>query len=64
MSKMLAKKMLGVRLRTPPDCVMSLREKFDQHNSTLRRAFYALGNYIVAEEIKDISTIRPVVLDR
>lgn len=64
LSKMLAKKMLGVRLSTPPDCLLGIREIFDQHNSTLRRAFYALGNYIAAEEVKDISTIKHVVLDR
>lgn len=64
LSKMLAKKMLGVRLSTPPDCLVKMREKFDKHNSTLRRAFYALGNYIAAEEVRDISTIKHVVLDR
>lgn len=61
---MLAKKVLGIRLSTPPDRLLGMREIFDKHNSTLRRAFYALGNYIVAEEVKDISTIKPVVLDR
>ncbi|KAI5705022.1 hypothetical protein M8J75_011194 [Diaphorina citri] len=43
---------------------MSLREKFDAHDSLLRRAYYSLGNYIAAQDIKQDLQKQPVVMDR
>uniref|UniRef100_A0A8C3RK65 UMP-CMP kinase 2, mitochondrial n=1 Tax=Chelydra serpentina TaxID=8475 RepID=A0A8C3RK65_CHESE len=51
-------------LRSPPACVSPWRKTFDDEPTLIRRAFYALGNYIVASEIAKASTESPVVVDR
>ncbi|XP_032623757.1 UMP-CMP kinase 2, mitochondrial isoform X3 [Chelonoidis abingdonii] len=51
-------------LRSPPACVSQWRKTFDVEPTLIRRAFYALGNYIVASEIAKASTESPVVVDR
>lgn len=63
-SKLIAKKLNGILKSTPPQDIISLREKFDSHDSLLRRAYYSLGNYIAELEIKKILADQPVVLDR
>ncbi|XP_030411343.1 UMP-CMP kinase 2, mitochondrial isoform X2 [Gopherus evgoodei] len=51
-------------LRSPPACISQWRKTFDDEPTLIRRAFYALGNYIVASEIAKASTKSPVVVDR
>ncbi|XP_074845040.1 UMP-CMP kinase 2, mitochondrial isoform X2 [Carettochelys insculpta] len=51
-------------LRSPPTCISSWRKTFDDEPTLIRRAFYALGNYIVASEIAKASTKSPVIVDR
>ncbi|XP_050806815.1 UMP-CMP kinase 2, mitochondrial [Gopherus flavomarginatus] len=51
-------------LRSPPACISQWRKTFDDEPTLIRRAFYALGNYIVASEIAKASTESPVVVDR
>ena len=63
MSKRLASKIGAEKCFTPPESIKHLRSFFDNH-STLRTAFYSLGNYIAALEISCILTEKPVVVDR
>lgn len=51
-------------LRSPPACISQWRKTFDDEPTIIRRAFYSLGNYIVASEIAQESTKCPVVVDR
>ncbi|CAG2067603.1 unnamed protein product, partial [Timema podura] len=52
LSKKLSSKLNAKKMSTPPSCLLTLREKFDTHPIALRRAYYALGNYIAAAEIE------------
>ncbi|XP_026551042.1 UMP-CMP kinase 2, mitochondrial [Pseudonaja textilis] len=54
----------AVLLRTPPSCVSQWRKIFDDEPPIIRRAFYALTNYIMASEIAEASSKSPVILDR
>ncbi|KAM9201139.1 UMP-CMP kinase 2, mitochondrial [Dugong dugon] len=54
----------AVLLKSPPPCVAQWRKIFDDEPTIIRRAFYSLGNYIVASEIAKESTQSPVVVDR
>ncbi|XP_066468399.1 UMP-CMP kinase 2, mitochondrial isoform X2 [Tiliqua scincoides] len=54
----------AVLLRSPPSCVNQWRKIFDEEPTLIRRAFYAVTNYIVASEIAQASTKSPVVVDR
>ncbi|XP_060114183.1 UMP-CMP kinase 2, mitochondrial [Heteronotia binoei] len=54
----------AVLLRSPPPCVSQWRKTFDDEPTLVRRAFYALTNYIVASEIAKESTKSPVIVDR
>lgn len=51
-------------LRSPPQCLSPWRARFDQEPPLIRRAFYALGNYITAENIYQEGLKRPVIVDR
>lgn len=51
-------------LRSPPQCLSPWRGLFDQEPPLLRRAFYALGNYITAGQIGQEATHTPVIVDR
>lgn len=51
-------------LRSPPQCLSPMRARFDQEPPLIRRAFYALGNYITAEQIGQEATKTPVIVDR
>ncbi|XP_077166377.1 UMP-CMP kinase 2, mitochondrial [Paroedura picta] len=51
-------------LRSPPACVSQWRKTFDDEPTLVRRAFYALTNYLVASEIAQESTKSPVIVDR
>nr|CAD7573067.1 unnamed protein product [Timema californicum] len=64
LSKKLSSKLNAKKMSTPPSCLLTLREKFDTHPIALRRAYYALGNYIAAAEIEYLCHHTPVVVDR
>ncbi|KAM3595293.1 uncharacterized protein V6R79_021147 [Siganus canaliculatus] len=51
-------------LRSPPQCLAPLRARFDQEPPLIRRAFYALGNYITAEQVGQEGMKTPVIVDR
>ncbi|XP_061700213.1 UMP-CMP kinase 2, mitochondrial [Syngnathoides biaculeatus] len=51
-------------LRSPPQCISPWRARFDQEPPILRRAFYALGNYITAQQICRQTSKTPVIIDR
>nr|XP_056712533.1 UMP-CMP kinase 2, mitochondrial [Euleptes europaea] len=54
----------AILLRSPPSCVSQWRKRFDDEPTLIRKAFYALTNYIVASEIAEASTKSPVIIDR
>ncbi|XP_042789682.1 UMP-CMP kinase 2, mitochondrial [Panthera leo] len=54
----------AVLLKSPPACISQWRKIFDDEPTIIRRAFYSLGNYIVASEIAKESTKSPVIIDR
>lgn len=51
-------------LRSPPKCLSPLRARFDREPPLIRRAFYALGNYITAQEMGQQGMKTPVIADR
>ncbi|XP_047201326.1 UMP-CMP kinase 2, mitochondrial [Girardinichthys multiradiatus] len=51
-------------LRSPPQCLSTWRARFDREPPIIRRAFYAVGNYITAEQICQESAKSPVIVDR
>lgn len=51
-------------LRSPPQCLSPFRARFDQEPPLIRRAFYALGNYITADQITREAANAPVIVDR
>ncbi|XP_075229932.1 UMP-CMP kinase 2, mitochondrial-like isoform X2 [Lycorma delicatula] len=51
-------------ISTPPDNIKHLRSYFDNKSTVLRRAFYSLGNYIAAEQIKCMLKETAVLVDR
>lgn len=54
----------AVLLKSPPACIGHWRKIFDDEPTIIKRAFYSLGNYIVASEIAKASIKSPVVIDR
>ena len=59
----LEEKMSCTRLSSPPVSLKSFREYFDQQAAHLRRAFYLLGNYACALQLRDSSS-QAVIIDR
>ncbi|XP_037384457.1 LOW QUALITY PROTEIN: UMP-CMP kinase 2, mitochondrial [Talpa occidentalis] len=59
-----AESLQAVLLRSPPACIGHWRQIFDEEPTIIRRAFYSLGNYIVATEIARASAASPVIVDR
>lgn len=56
---------LGAALMpSPPQCLAPWRACFDKEPPIIRRAFYALGNYVTAEEVGRRATKTPVIVDR
>ncbi|XP_043926458.1 UMP-CMP kinase 2, mitochondrial isoform X1 [Protopterus annectens] len=51
-------------LKSPPSCLSQWRKTFDEEPTLIKRAFYALGNYIAACEIATLSCKAPVIIDR
>ncbi|XP_062863130.1 UMP-CMP kinase 2, mitochondrial isoform X2 [Trichomycterus rosablanca] len=60
----LQKELGAVLLKSPPQCLALYRECFDAEPPLIRRAFYALGNYITAGQIMRESLHAPVIVDR
>lgn len=54
----------AVLLQSPPPCISQWRKLFDDEPTIIRRAFYSLGNYLVASEIAKQSAKFPVIVDR
>ncbi|XP_048208134.1 UMP-CMP kinase 2, mitochondrial [Perognathus longimembris pacificus] len=54
----------AVLLQSPPPCIRQWRQIFDEEPPIIRRAFYSLGNYLVASEIAKESIVGPVIVDR
>ncbi|XP_051832027.1 UMP-CMP kinase 2, mitochondrial [Antechinus flavipes] len=59
-----SKALKAVFLKSPPACVSQWRKIFDDEPTIIRRAYYSLGNYIMASEIAKQSTQAPVIIDR
>ncbi|XP_075720013.1 UMP-CMP kinase 2, mitochondrial [Rhinoderma darwinii] len=51
-------------LKSPPDSISQWRTIFDSESSLIKRAYYAIGNYIGAAEIAKASKSSPVIVDR
>uniref|UniRef100_H3ALK2 UMP-CMP kinase 2, mitochondrial n=1 Tax=Latimeria chalumnae TaxID=7897 RepID=H3ALK2_LATCH len=51
-------------LKSPPGCISQWRKIFDDEPAIIRRAFYALGNYISASDIAKESIKSFVIVDR
>lgn len=51
-------------LRSPPQSLAPWRDRFDREPPLIRRAFYAVGNYVTAEQIGQQATKTPVIVDR
>lgn len=64
MVKKLTNRLSGQKMSTPPACLHSLRNYFDDQPIGLRRAYYSLGNYIAAREVDRLVQSCPVVMDR
>lgn len=63
-STKLVKQIEGRYIMAPPNCFAIYRQFFDSQDFLLRSAFYALGNYIVAEIVKRSYYFKPVVVNR
>lgn len=64
LTESLKEAMNAALLRSPPHCLAPLRPRFDCEPPLIRRAFYALGNYITAGQIARESSKAPVIVDR
>ncbi|KAG7259902.1 hypothetical protein CRUP_026551 [Coryphaenoides rupestris] len=51
-------------LPSPPQCLSPWRARFDREPPLIRRAFYAVGNYITAEQMGRGASQAPVIVDR
>ena len=51
-------------LPNPPQAISEYREIMMKQCQPVCRAFYSLGNYHIAEHIKDLLVERPIFLDR
>ncbi|KAL8565235.1 hypothetical protein ACOMHN_001133 [Nucella lapillus] len=64
LTQILEEKLNAARYSTPPPCLLPLRKFFDKLPEIVRRAYYSLGNYLVAQEIAAECQTRPVIMDR
>ena len=60
----LAERLSACRLQSPPDEIKHLRAGFDSKAAVARRAFYNLGNYLLARRVRQVVESQTVVLDR
>ena len=61
---MLEKNLDACRYYTPPPEIQHLRKHFDDLPEIVRRAYYSVGNYIVAIAILKTCQKQPVIMDR
>ncbi|XP_035250396.1 UMP-CMP kinase 2, mitochondrial [Anguilla anguilla] len=64
LTRSLTAELSAALLGSPPQCLSPWRQRFDSEPALLRRAFYAMGNYITASQIAVASQHSPVVVDR
>ncbi|XP_076465683.1 UMP-CMP kinase 2, mitochondrial-like [Babylonia areolata] len=64
LTEFLEEKLNAARYSTPPPCLLPLRPFFDKLPEIVRRAYYSLGNYIVAQQIAAECQTRVVLMDR
>ncbi|XP_046371058.2 uncharacterized protein LOC124145357 [Haliotis rufescens] len=64
LTETLEHKMQAARYHTPPPCIQHLRKFFDPMPEIVRRAYYSLGNYIVAVQIAEECQQKAVIMDR
>lgn len=64
LTESLQKALGAALLKSPPQCLGPFRQLFDSEPPVIRRAFYALGNYITAAQIQRDSSQRSVIVDR
>ena len=64
LTQILEEKLGAARYYTPPKQIQHLRLFFDKLPEIVRRAYYCMGNYIVAEDIVRECETRPVIMDR
>ncbi|XP_006626242.3 UMP-CMP kinase 2, mitochondrial [Lepisosteus oculatus] len=64
LTQSLSQALEGSLLKSPPECLSPWRVRFDAEPPLIRRAFYALGNYITAGQIATQSAHSPVIVDR
>ncbi|XP_060085838.1 UMP-CMP kinase 2, mitochondrial-like [Ylistrum balloti] len=64
LTKILGDRLSAVRLYTPPPPIEELRKVFDRLPELVRRAYYSIGNYIVAMEISKECKEHAVIMDR
>lgn len=54
----------GWTVSTPPDCMLPLRDHFNQQPTALKRAYYGLGNYIAGRHVEKLLHSHAVIMDR
>jgi len=64
LTETLEKKLKATRFYTPPSEVSDLRKFFDALPEIIRRAYYCIGNYIVAIQIAKECQHKAVIMDR
>ncbi|TRY86235.1 hypothetical protein DNTS_026407 [Danionella cerebrum] len=64
LTEALKESMNATLLKSPPQRLAPFRQRFDSEPPLIRRAFYALGNYITAAHIAKESLRAPVIVDR
>ncbi|CAH1267274.1 CMPK2 [Branchiostoma lanceolatum] len=64
LTERLGKMLSAPVLQSPPPPIRHLREVFDSQPELIRRAYYTLGNYILAMQVAAEAQTRPVVIDR
>jgi len=64
LTKTLEKKLEATRFFSPPPEVSELRKCFDALPEIIRRAYYCIGNFIVAIQIAKECQHKAVIMDR
>ncbi|XP_078601422.1 UMP-CMP kinase 2, mitochondrial-like [Branchiostoma floridae x Branchiostoma japonicum] len=64
LTERLGKMLSAPVLQSPPLPIRHLREVFDSQPELIRRAYYTLGNYILAMQVAEEAQRHPVVIDR
>jgi hypothetical protein len=64
-STYLSEKLGLVRYGTPPERIKFLKDFFDEQRECVRRAYYSVGNYLMAQEIANTNKgLKGIILDR